>query len=73
MGGSEGDDDGAQDQACDNGDDGRDGAFHTTEESGDDETAAHVENRSAAPRMWCVAQALKLGSSEQEEGQSGFG
>ncbi|EFX73857.1 hypothetical protein DAPPUDRAFT_252527 [Daphnia pulex] len=51
MGGSEGDDDGAQDQACDNGDDGRDGAFHTTEESGDDETAAHVENRSAAPRV----------------------
>jgi hypothetical protein len=51
TGGSEGDDDGAQDQACDNGGDGRDGAPHTTEESGDDETAVHVDDKSASPRV----------------------
>ncbi len=51
TGGSEGDDDGAQDQACDNGCNGRDGASHTTKESGDDETAVHVDDKSAAPRV----------------------
>jgi hypothetical protein len=51
TGGSEGDDDGAQDQASDNGGDGRDDASHTTEESGDDEAAVHVEDKSAAPRV----------------------